>query len=171
MIHAFIPGTPVPQGSVDVYRGRIVSVKAPLFPPVRDRKTGKLKSFGPWLNSNDRLHRQQEAKITKAWREAAAEASKHIGPLNPPVHIVAHIWKPRAGRYDPNNLAPTTKAIVDGFVDAGLVPDDSVDYVIGPDHRHGGKGNAAIVLEIREITPSSDKIKTAPEMLATSSGA
>lgn len=30
MIHAFIPGTPVPQGSVDVYRGRIVSVKAPL---------------------------------------------------------------------------------------------------------------------------------------------
>jgi Holliday junction resolvase RusA-like endonuclease len=30
MIHAFVPGTPVPQGSVDVYRGRIVSVKAPL---------------------------------------------------------------------------------------------------------------------------------------------
>lgn len=30
MIHAFIPGTPVPQGSVDVYRGRVVSVKAPL---------------------------------------------------------------------------------------------------------------------------------------------
>lgn len=30
MIHTFVPGTPVPQGSVDVYRGRIVSVKAPL---------------------------------------------------------------------------------------------------------------------------------------------
>ncbi|SDK79837.1 RusA family crossover junction endodeoxyribonuclease [Arthrobacter sp. ok362] len=30
MIHAFVPGTPVPQGSVDVYRGRVVSVKAPL---------------------------------------------------------------------------------------------------------------------------------------------
>lgn len=30
MIHAFVPGTPVPQGSVDVYRGRIVAVKAPL---------------------------------------------------------------------------------------------------------------------------------------------
>lgn len=26
MIHAFIPGTPVPQGSVNVYRGRIVGV-------------------------------------------------------------------------------------------------------------------------------------------------
>lgn len=30
MIHVFVPGTPVPQGSVDVYRGRIVGVKAPL---------------------------------------------------------------------------------------------------------------------------------------------
>lgn len=30
MIHAFVPGTPVPQGSVDVYRGRIVGVKPPL---------------------------------------------------------------------------------------------------------------------------------------------
>lgn len=30
MIHTFVPGVPVPQGSVDVYRGRIVSVKAPL---------------------------------------------------------------------------------------------------------------------------------------------
>lgn len=30
MIHAFIPGTPVPQGSVDVYRGHIVAVKPAL---------------------------------------------------------------------------------------------------------------------------------------------
>jgi Holliday junction resolvase RusA-like endonuclease len=30
MIHTFVPGTPVPQGSVDVYGGRIVGVKAPL---------------------------------------------------------------------------------------------------------------------------------------------
>lgn len=30
MIHTFVPGRPIPQGSVDVYGGRIVSVKAPL---------------------------------------------------------------------------------------------------------------------------------------------
>lgn len=30
MIHVFVRGTAVPQGSVDVYRGRVVSVKAPL---------------------------------------------------------------------------------------------------------------------------------------------
>jgi len=36
MIHAFIPGTPVPQGSVDVYRGHIVAVK-PALREWRDR--------------------------------------------------------------------------------------------------------------------------------------
>jgi hypothetical protein len=104
-----------------------------------------------FINSNQRLHRMAQAKLTKTWRQASAAAASSIGPLTPPVHITAHIFKPRAGRYDPNNLAPTTKAIVDGLVDAGLLADDSVNYVIGPDHRHGGKGAPEIVLEIREI--------------------
>jgi hypothetical protein len=60
----------------------------------------------------------------------------------------AHIWKPRRGRYDPNNLWPTVKAVVDGFVDAGLLADDDHLHVIGPDMRHGGVGPAALVLEI-----------------------
>ena len=32
-----------------------------------------------------------------------------------------------------------------------LLIDDSREFVIGPDHRHGGKGNAEIVLEIIEL--------------------
>lgn len=128
-----------------------IDIPAPYFSPVRKRATGKLKAVGPWLNSNDRLHRMQEVKITRAWRETAAERAKHIPPFTGQVHIIAHIFKPRAGRFDPNNLAPTTKAIVDGLVDAGLLVDDSTEYVIGPDHRHGGKGNPEIVLEILEI--------------------
>jgi len=89
--------------------------------------------------------------MTKAWREAAALRAAGIPQFTRQVHITAHIFKPRAGRYDTNNLAPTTKAIVDGLVDAGLLRDDSTEWVIGPDHRHGGKGNPEIVLEIREI--------------------
>lgn len=103
-----------------------------------------------YINSNQRLHRMAQAKLTKTWRQASAIAARDIGPLTPPVHITAHIWKPRAGRYDPNNLAPTTKAIVDGLVDAGLLADDSVEYVIGPDHRHGGKGPAAVIITISQ---------------------
>jgi len=67
------------------------------------------------------------------------------------VHIFAHIWKPRAGRYDPNNLWPTVKAVVDGVVEAGFIVDDDHLHVVGPDMRHGGKGPAALVLTIREI--------------------
>ena len=103
-----------------------------------------------WINSNQRLSRYPLAERVKTWRTAAAATARPIGPLVPPVRIIAHIFKPRAGRYDPNNLAPTTKAIVDGLVDAGLLADDSVDYVVGPDHRHGGKGPARVVLEIIE---------------------
>lgn len=104
-----------------------------------------------WLNSNDRRHRMAAAKITKAWRAAASTACVNFGPLNWPVQITAHIWKPRNNRYDPGNLYPTAKACLDGIVDAGLLPDDDHKHVIGPDMRHGGKGPAEIVLKIRGI--------------------
>jgi hypothetical protein len=92
-----------------------------------------------------------QAKLTKAWRQASAAAATGLPPFAGQVHITAHIFKPRAGRYDTNNLAPTTKACVDGLVDAGLLVDDSTEWVIGPDHRHGGKGSPEIVLEIIEL--------------------
>lgn len=106
-----------------------------------------------FINSNQRLHRMAQAKLTKIWRQASAAAAHGHPTFTGRVHITAHIFKPRAGRYDTNNLAPTTKAIVDGLVDAGLLLDDSTRYVIGPDHRDGGKGNPEIVLEIHEIGP------------------
>ena len=104
-----------------------------------------------FINSNQRLHRMAQAKLIKTWRQASAAAATGLEPFTTQVHITAHIFKPRAGRYDTNNLAPTTKACVDGLVDAGLLLDDSVEYVIGPDLRHGGKGPAEIVLEIIKI--------------------
>ena len=105
-----------------------------------------------WINSNQRLHRQQVAKLTAAWRAAGRGAVTSAGwePYVGPVHIFAHVWKPRAGRYDPNNLWPTVKAVVDGLVDAGFLVDDDHKHVIGPDMRHGGKGPAALVLTITE---------------------
>jgi len=128
-----------------------IDIPAPYFKPVQDRKTGKFKPVGPFINSNSRDHRHQVAKMTKVWRETAAMRAYSIPPFPGKVHIIAHIYKPRAGRYDTNNLAPTTKAIVDGLVDAGVLVDDSTEYVIGPDHRHGGIGNPEIVLEIIEL--------------------
>lgn len=104
-----------------------------------------------WINSNHRLHRMAEANLTRAWRLAAAEAiPPGIAQFDAPVRIMAHIWKPRRGRFDPNNLNPTTKACTDGFVDAGVLVDDSWDWVEGPDHRYGGKGPAGVVFTFLE---------------------
>jgi len=106
-----------------------------------------------WINSNQRLHRMAVAKLTKAWRAAGFAAAAQHGwePYTGKVHIVAHIWKPRAGRYDPNNLWPTVKAAIDGVVESGLLVDDDHLHVEGPDMRHGGRGAPALVLTIREI--------------------
>ena len=129
-----------------------IEIPAPYFPPVRDRKTGKYKTVGPFINSNQRYHRHQEAKMTKAWREAAAMRAKGIPTFEGQVRIIAHIYKPiDTHKFDPNNLAGTTKALVDGCVDSGLFIDDSREYVIGPDHRWGGKGVPRIVLDIVEL--------------------
>lgn len=120
-----------------------------------------------WINSNQRLHRMQTAKLTKAWRTASQIASRGLEPLQTPIHVTAYIWKPRNGRYDPGNLYPTAKAILDGLVDSGLIEDDDYTRVIGPDMRHGGKGSAEIVLKIREIPGFSGKIEAASEVLET----
>jgi len=106
-----------------------------------------------WINSNQRLHRMAVAKLTRLWRQAGHDAAARYGwePYAGKVHIVAHIYKPRGGRYDPNNLWPTVKACVDGIVDSGLLVDDDHLHVEGPDMRHGGKGAAALVFTIREI--------------------
>jgi hypothetical protein len=95
----------------------------------------------------------QSAKLTALWREAGRVSAGLVdgGPYAGPVHIFAHVYKPRGGRYDPNNLWPTVKAVVDGLVDAGFLVDDDHAHVIGPDMRHGGKGPAALVLTVTEI--------------------
>ena len=114
------------------------------------------------LNSNDRMHRMVKAKLTAIWRNAGTKALLDLnrqrkaageGPVPTfmgRVRIVAHIWKPRGGTWDPNNYHDTTKPIVDGLVSAGLFLDDDHEHVLGPDHRRGGKGEPRIVLTIEE---------------------
>lgn len=112
-----------------------------------------IKAPAPWINSNQRLHRMATAKLTALWRAAGLVRASHgdLEPWTEPVHIMAYIDKPRNGRYDPNNLWPTVKAIVDGLVEAGLLADDDHKHVIGPDMRHGGKGPAAVTLVIQPL--------------------
>jgi hypothetical protein len=110
-----------------------------------------------WINSNQRLHRMELARRVAEWRKAAGfHARRHGGYFTSPVHIVATVHKTRGGRWDAGNLYPTAKAVVDGLVDAGVIYDDSNEYVVGPDMRAGEKRAAAcVVLSVNVIEEAS----------------
>lgn len=93
------------------------------------------------LNSNQRLHHHVKAKRTAAWRARAHVAAIQAGkPRLDRAHIRVTVHSTTNRRRDVLNLAPTVKACIDGLVqDAGVLPDDSDTYVIGPDLRPGDK--------------------------------
>ena len=103
-----------------------------------------------WINSNHRLHWAEKARRTSAWRAAAYAAAAQVPrrqrAFTTPVHIVCTVHKTRGGRFDVANLSPTSKACIDGLVDAGVIPDDSNDWLIGPDMRAGDKVEQACVV-------------------------
>lgn len=111
-----------------------------------------------WINANQRLHWAEKARRTKAWRTAAhyiaGAVPRRQRIFTTPVHIVCTVHKTRNGRFDVSNLAPTSKALVDGLVDAGVIPDDSNQWVTGPDMRAGEKRTTpAVHVLITEIQP------------------
>lgn len=88
------------------------------------------------INANQRLHHHAKAKLTRAWREAVPrEIVCYKRPLHPRAHITVTIRFATNHRRDVGNYYPTAKAIVDGLVDAGVLPDDNDAHVIGPDMR------------------------------------
>jgi len=110
-----------------------------------------------WLSSNQRLHWAPKKDRTK-WIRARGFMVAII--LNPkqyagPVQITAHIGYPSNAKADPNNAAPTTKALIDGLVEAGMFIDDSHEWVLGPDHRRdtekAPRGFHTVRLEIEEV--------------------
>lgn len=84
----------------------------------------------PWINLNDRDHYMTKAKKTAAWIE---ETNRQLDKVDVPRMDKAQldflVFKPTRGRYDPHNLAPTMKAIVDAIVRYGIVPDDDYRHV------------------------------------------
>lgn len=91
-----------------------------------------------WLMSaNARYHWSTRARLTKQLRTLAHHwGQKQSIPKAYPVRVVITYHYPTRRRpSDSNNLAPTTKALVDGMTDAGLWPNDSTQFVEGQDSR------------------------------------
>ncbi len=93
-----------------------------------------------WLSANARRHWRVKADIVKAWRDMALIVGRKSGvPALGPSRVIAelHMTPRRRSRIDPANYQDTAKPVIDGLVDAGIWPDDSADWVTGPDMRLG----------------------------------
>lgn len=107
----------------------------------------------PPLSMNYRLHRMAEAKITATVRAEAREAFMWFGPFER-VEVTLTWWVKDRRRRDDENPTPTLKALCDGLVDAGVVPDDTHEFMVKnmPVIRYEQGCTPRLVLEVRELT-------------------
>lgn len=84
----------------------------------------------PPLLMNDRHHWRKKAQITSEVRATTAVLVRALRvPACQRIHVTLH-YVPRDGRRrDPEGLIATQKPCIDGLVDAGVVPDDSPEFV------------------------------------------
>jgi len=122
--------------------------------------TVEIPAPAPWLNANQRTDLRAQTPQRRAWRDAAhvwAQAARLPGLGR--AHLIATLHFTDRRRRDTHNYYPTIKACVDGLIDYGLLPDDSAQYLTGPDLRLGepivstkGKPHVGkLVIVIREV--------------------
>lgn len=107
--------------------------------------TGWILRFGdlPYPSLNTRRQKVADGPQIKAWRQAGWAAAKEakVPRLRPGAVVQMHFYPGDNRHRDRINLALVHKAVVDGVVEAGVLPDDSPEYV---DERmpviHRGKG-------------------------------
>lgn len=82
------------------------------------------------LSLNDRMNHWAKAKAVKEWREAAHWLARSARiPACRVVRVELHYVPRDDRRRDPDNLVAAFKPLVDGLVDAGVVPDDTDEFV------------------------------------------
>lgn len=136
-------------------------MSAAVIGPAIRQWTVAIPAPAPWLSANQRRDLRRQTPDRRAWRDAGLVHAKRVHlPKLERVHIVAVLRFATNKRRDPHNYYPTLKALVDGLVDYGLVPDDSYQYLVGPDVRYGpvcaGRGYGEVVLTVTDLTQSAE---------------
>jgi len=105
------------------------------------------------LTANQRKHHMERARITRDLRETAGWLARYQRvPQLDRAHVLAVYCPPDARRRDPANWHPSVKALVDGLVDVGVLPDDDAKHLDGPDIRLGqitARGRMVLVITER----------------------
>jgi Holliday junction resolvase RusA-like endonuclease len=108
-----------------------------------------------WISANERTHWAVKAAKVRSWRQAAAVHARaaKIPQLARASVLVEPCWT-TARRLDPANLAPTSKACLDGLTDAGVWLDDDSEHVVAVTFKRGPrvKGLARLRLTITELS-------------------
>jgi len=88
------------------------------------------------ITANDKMHWAVRAKLTKQLRQWAyllGRESAGVARLGlTHARVEMEFAYPDCRRRDRSNLAPTVKALMDGLIDAGLLPDDADRFLDGP---------------------------------------
>jgi len=106
------------------------------------------------LSLNHRTHRQVERKVIREIRQEMAARAAHlpaVGRVD-----VALVWVVAdARRRDEENVVATLKPLCDGLVDAGLVPDDTPEFMVKrmPEIRLQRGVVPHFELHVREVAP------------------
>jgi crossover junction endodeoxyribonuclease RusA len=115
----------------------------------------------PWLSANQRRDLRRQTPDRRAWRDAGMVHAKRARlPRLQYAHLVAVLRFPDNRRRDAHNYYPTLKALVDGLVDYGLLPDDSDNHLVGPDLRRGPAlkvGYGEVVLTVADLAREGDR--------------
>lgn len=106
-----------------------------------------------WLTSNQRDHWGKSDPVRRYWRDLGATLTRGElkGRAFERVQVVFTFHRADKRAFDPGNLAPTSKAFLDGMTDAGMVPDDNHRHVVGPDHRYGEPGKRRFVVDVFDL--------------------
>lgn len=84
----------------------------------------------PWtVNTQRNLHPMKTAKLVKLWRTEAREASVGAELIQRPVDVVVDLYLKGQRSQDCGACYPAVKAAIDGIVDAGVLVDDTPEYV------------------------------------------
>lgn len=114
-----------------------------------------------WISSNDRRVWQDKARRTRALVQIGYTAARaHRLKVETPARLVVTVHTPSNRRFDPPNAWPTVKPIIDGFVKAGALVDDShreiPETVFRQGEKTGVKGQYRLVFEFQSIGETNE---------------
>lgn len=106
---------------------------------------------------NEEKHWATKASLRRAWREAGWAYGLKVTRPRPPSVIEVTLPFRQHRRRDPHNYVGTVvKSLIDGFVDAGLWPDDTPEWVSVAEPKIEVGPSAQVVVRImpRRVTRS-----------------